>query len=645
MNTDEKIRAAYALNLWTVSISQIVDYGDINVMEQEYDAIMNNLNLENMPKDEALLDVIKEIMDEITNYRMEAGDLKIIEKEYQNRLKNAVWSAVPNVGAIFATANPIALGMTLATQVGIGYMNYRRNKAGYELEYERSKWQIKRNRMQHLNGLQQQLFETAWRLADTYGFPDEYRLTSNQISEYNKALMETNSIKRFNNLNAMRSVFNAYPAFWYQIGSTANSIYRSGVFASDSEIQVFYKSNALDCFEIYRRLNRFNLLRHDVLTSAWALEYLELQDMNAGNAPDQAAELIGIAEKYSGNALDVLELCAFAYLRLRDYDNAARLFHFLVNKDYNAEINTQILSGLYIKGMRDPDPKRVMESKIGYKQLPEITNPYYILEMPPEGTDLSQWKPEWNKGDDFDDVFEEFLEEQEKETHQKKEDLEEARRRARAFYQKTILLVYKPEFEDEAEYFLGILNENRNKLDSSLPPPSRCELKRYKRRREEIEREGTHVILLGDSDEAKKLYKNAKNGRWDYDNLGMHFVSFGDKTVLLARSLKNEQISGLIAFAREINGRHPIKIPSEVETVRYTFLKEIFEENFESLDKVTSVIAGVITLPLMIVGQALEGIKNGLQSAQNLTARKELEFLQYCIAIYEYLDRENGIVD
>lgn len=185
MNTDEKIRAAYALNLWTVSISQIVDYEDINVMEQEYDAIMNNLNLENMPKDEALLDVIKEIMDEITNYRMEAGDLKIIEKEYQNWVKNAVWSAVPNVGAIFATANPIALGMTLATQVGIGYMNYRRNKASYELNYERSKWQIKRNRMQHLNGLQQQLFETAWRLADTYGFPDEYRLTSNQISEYN----------------------------------------------------------------------------------------------------------------------------------------------------------------------------------------------------------------------------------------------------------------------------------------------------------------------------------------------------------------------------------------------------------------------------------------------------------------------------
>ena len=35
MNTDEKIRAAYALNLWTVSISQIVDYEDINVMEQE----------------------------------------------------------------------------------------------------------------------------------------------------------------------------------------------------------------------------------------------------------------------------------------------------------------------------------------------------------------------------------------------------------------------------------------------------------------------------------------------------------------------------------------------------------------------------------------------------------------------------------
>lgn len=60
--TTDQITAAYALNLWTVSISQIIDYNDVNVLKQEYETIMNNLNLDNMPKDEALLDVIKEIM-------------------------------------------------------------------------------------------------------------------------------------------------------------------------------------------------------------------------------------------------------------------------------------------------------------------------------------------------------------------------------------------------------------------------------------------------------------------------------------------------------------------------------------------------------------------------------------------------------
>lgn len=631
MNANEKIKAAYALNLWTVSISQIVDYDDVNIMEQEYDIIMNNLNLENMPKDEALLDVIKEIMDEITNLRMEDGDRKIIEREYQHRLKNAVWSAVPNVGAIFATANPVALGLTLATQIGIGYMNYRRNKAQYALESERSKWRIQRNRMQHLNGLQKQLFETAWRLADAYEFPDEYRLTAKQISEYNQALMESNPVKRYNSLNAMRPVFNAYPAFWYQIGSTANSIYRSKIYASDIEIQAMYKAWAVECFEKYSQLNKFNLLRHDVLTSSWALEYLELQDMSRDNNLNKAVELIGIAEKYSGNSLDVLELCAFAYLRLQDDENAIRLFHLLVNKDYNAVINTQILSGLYIKRMHDGNPKQAREARIGYTQLPYITDPKNILKTPPEGADLSQWKPAWNRQENFD----EFVGRKAEEKRQEKERREEARKKARLFYQQPILLVYSYLFEEVADYFLCVLNENRKKIDPSLPSPSHCVLKDYIRNREEIERKGTHIIMIGDSSEAKKLYRNTKSGRWDYYHLGMRYISYGDKTVLLTRTLQNEQINDLISLAKEIEKKHSIKIPSQVKTVSYDFVKELFEEKDDNAAK-----------GLPIVGQILgEVIKNSTQSVQNLAAWKKLELLQYHIAIYKYLESEQAIVE
>ena len=88
---DDKVNAAYALNLCTVSVSQILDYEDLNVMAQEYEAILNNLNLENMPHDEALLSILKQLLDTITFFRIDAGDKKMLERQYKDKMKNAIW--------------------------------------------------------------------------------------------------------------------------------------------------------------------------------------------------------------------------------------------------------------------------------------------------------------------------------------------------------------------------------------------------------------------------------------------------------------------------------------------------------------------------------------------------------------------------
>lgn len=656
MIIDEKLKAAYALNLWTVSVSQIIDYNDVNILEQEYNTIMNNLNLENMPKDEALLDVIKEIMDEITNFRIDDGDREIVEKEYQHQLKNAVWSAVPSVGAIFATSDPLAMGITLATQVGIGYMNYRRNKAEYELGYEKAKWEIQKNRMQHLNGLQKQLFETAWRLADTYEFPDEYRLTAKQITEYNKALMESNPVKRYNKLDSMRDMFAAYPVFWYQFGSTANSIYRSTLYDNNLEVKSKYRAYAMECFERYYQLNQFNLLRHDLMTASWALEYLELLDLNQNNNPAKAKELIGIAEKYSGNALDVLELCAFAYLRIGDYDNAIKSFHKLVNNDYNLAINVQVLSGLYIKRIYEGDAKQNVEAHMSYVELPNIIGDeykQYILELPPKGVSLYDWKPSWNREESID----EFIEKETEKQKRKKEKKEEAKKKARLFYQRPIRLVYASGYEDVAEYFKSVLDENRKKLDDDrLPYSSTVKLKDYlsknnngKTQKAEFDELGYHVIMIGDSDEAKNIYKNANSGRWDYYNLGMRFVSKGEKTVLLARRLKDEDIDELLRIAYHVNKTQAVKIPGDTNSVRYTFWDEmydkVYKDMFQDKEKIgEDLLTAVTSAPKAIFGTLGELGKNAYQWGTNLSYSKELEFLQYSVAIYKYLESRDAIV-
>lgn len=186
ISEEEKIRAAYALNMCMVSVSQIIDYDDLYILDQEYDGILNNLNLEMMPKDEALLSIIKQLLDTITFFRIQDGDKKLLEQEYQQKMKNAIWNAVPNFSFVIAGGSPTNIAVSLASQIGIGYMNYRRTKAESAFEYEKQLWKLQRSAMEQFNGLRRELFDTAWRLADTYQFPDEYRLTERQIKQYNE---------------------------------------------------------------------------------------------------------------------------------------------------------------------------------------------------------------------------------------------------------------------------------------------------------------------------------------------------------------------------------------------------------------------------------------------------------------------------
>lgn len=650
---EEKLKAAYALNLCKVSLSQIIAYDDINILKQEYNMIMNNLNIEKIPKDEALLDALRSIMDEITYQLMDAGDAKIVEMEYQSQMKNAIWSAVPNVAVLvggvssgaggtslkgIGKANAIGAAVNLATVVGIGYMNYRKNKAENSLNYEKEKWQIERNRLSHLNGVKQQFFATTWHLADAYGFPDDYRLNDDQLDAYNQALMDTNLYTRYEKLDYMKSNFKAYPIFWYYIGNTANQIYRN---ENDTEKKKKYRSNAIMCFDKYHELNKYNLLRSDILTASWALEYLELLDLNAENQPEKAADLIHIAEKYSGGTLDICELCAFAYLRIGYYDDAIRLFRHLVSTHYNTAINTQILSALYIKKIVSNDPRRE-DYRMEYEELPSMVEDYkdYIMELPSQGNDLSEWEPEWNKGKSA----EELLAEEEKKASDKKKENDRRKSKAFNYYrEKPICLVYNEDTEKIVEDILAIMQNNYEKIKMGNTGCSICtkNLESYKKEKSDLEKNDYRMIFIGDSDEAKKIYNSTRKAKWDENKYGMRYVTKGNKTVLVVRDLRNWEIDKFVYFAKEARKKYPNEVfpDSDAKTVKYTFLKKVFEDSVDdAASLVGNVIAGVVLSPLLIVGQALETFSNVVQKGVNFSEKKELENLRYRITACLYLD-------
>ena len=383
VSEEDKKRAAYALNMCTVSVSQIVDYNDLNVLEQEYEAILNNLNLEQMPKDDALLHILKQLLDTITFFRIQDGDKKIIEKEYQQKMKNAIWSAVPNFGLLIAGGNPVTMAISLASQVGIGYMNYRRNKNEYLMDKEKQEWQLKRTAIEQFNGLRRELFDTAWRLADKYNFPDTYRLTERQIKQYNEILMDTDEIRKYERLESIKDNFRAYPAFWYFFGNAAN--YIAGNAGFSQEVRDEYRQRALEHFEEYEKLSEYSILREDPLAASCALEHADLLIEQANYDEHKVLKLIDKAVQMSGNAKDVLEICALTYLKVGQQEKAETLLKILVNEDYNRVINAQMLSGIYVRKL----------DRKNYELLSSRVDSSYLYPMPKKDEDLQQLEEEF----------------------------------------------------------------------------------------------------------------------------------------------------------------------------------------------------------------------------------------------------------
>lgn len=382
--TEEQIQAAYALNLCSVSVSQIIDYNDIYILEQEYENILNNLNLQNIPKDEALLDILKRLLETITFFRIADGDKALIEKEYQHKMKNAIWSAMPNPGALVSAGlsglkagNAVGTVISVAATVGTAYMNYRKTKAENDLNHEKQLWELRRTAIEQLNNLRQQLFETSWRLADKYDFPDILRLTEKQIKEYNNILMDSDEVRKYERLEYIKDRFKAYPPFWYYLGNTANSIAASDRYGLSEVDREEYRNKAKKHFLYFSDINKYNLLRVDNISSACYLELVDLLDPVL--EADDIFDYTNRACEQSGDSLDILQLCAVSYLRIGKIDAATKVLRKLVNEQYNTISNAQLLSTIYVDKYITKEDN---ESKANYMLLATRVNKEYLFPMP-----------------------------------------------------------------------------------------------------------------------------------------------------------------------------------------------------------------------------------------------------------------------
>lgn len=379
----DQLKAAYALNLCTVSVSQIVDYKDLNVLEQEYELILNNLNLHNMPKDQALLHILRQILDTVTFFRIYEGDKMMLEKKYQQKIKNAIWNAIPSF-ALVAFGDPYTFAMSMIASVGMGYMNYRKEKANILTEREEQEWTLQRSAIEQFNALRRELFDTAWRLSHSYEFDDKYRLTESQISQYNSILMDSIPLRKYERLDSIKDNFEAYPPFWYYLANAAMdvvNVYKNET-AFDDNISAINKYTQLAEQNYQKYLDKdIDLLRNNYIRSACDLEYAALLLDSLPRIEDNEKKLrlckinylIDDAIKHCGSKLDILQIASVYYLRLNKTEEATKHLRKLIIENYNTKTNSQLLSFIYLQEAVF-DNKKFIPNTLKYKELIQFTD-------------------------------------------------------------------------------------------------------------------------------------------------------------------------------------------------------------------------------------------------------------------------------
>ena len=424
----ERLKAAIALNMCMVSVSQIVDYNDINILKLEYDAILNNLNLQNIIKDEPLLNALKAILDTCHFYILHEKDKEMLKKKQAARLKNIMGKALGgNTFAIFANPNPAALIAGAAVLAGSIAINYKTARNEIISENEQEEWKLQRTALEQLHNLRRTLFETAWRLADIYEFEDKWRLTEKQISIYNNILTEPDPMERYARLEAIQKYFCAYPIFWYYKARAALEV--AGNKDHDYEMcdpeekerRDAYREKALRDLQTFEKENFGNqLLREDVLTASAYMGYAHLlahkysdsnnklcdvviemetiqecrNDSNGiltnerkilkerKHVREWIVEKVDCAMEICGMDFELLQMGAYRYLQCGEVTKAQAVLQFLINENYNMIINGKLLSQLLLKN--NPVEYGILKKRIENR----YSFPYRYI-VPRVGVDLN----------------------------------------------------------------------------------------------------------------------------------------------------------------------------------------------------------------------------------------------------------------
>jgi len=154
--TDEDtILSALALNYCRNSLVKIQSYNDRIVLDEEYNNIINNIDLSKI-KDEEIIELLEELLDTLTFYKLKEGDEAKLHTKYEKKVSEAFYSSFSGMTNVIYVGggNPYVIAAAAVAQLGGAYSNYRKNLTEYREELDDEVWKLEKDAIKEINDIQ-----------------------------------------------------------------------------------------------------------------------------------------------------------------------------------------------------------------------------------------------------------------------------------------------------------------------------------------------------------------------------------------------------------------------------------------------------------------------------------------------------------
>ncbi len=324
-------QTALVLNYCDMSLVKILSYKDRVILDEEYNTIVNNINLSAI-HDEEVIDLLQILMDAFVSFQLAEHDKDLLQKEYNRLASNAFYDSLIRGGDNL---------VELMVAVGGTYHSYRRNMMVYKKKFDKHLWQLEKDVQQRLNNLRKKLIKNSWMLIKKYNIPDNWRLTEKQMEYYLTVRQDTDANRRFRRLKEIQDWFTVFPEFWYTFAQTAQEI-----------------GDIKTALSLYDKIERFqtNFFRHDYNFSHAMMNKVNLLREIKQN-PEIMPAVSDIEHKIQ-NALQLITkeapfdwsknlFSALTYLKLGNIEQAKKLLVKNIDEGKEISLNTRVLGEAY----------------------------------------------------------------------------------------------------------------------------------------------------------------------------------------------------------------------------------------------------------------------------------------------------------